>query len=190
MQRTGRWARERSGGDVPTRYTLRTSVNYMNHLGEIMGSHAINIINGEIHHTCTTCKIEQPRSQFYLKNIISKRTGLQIRMSSCKKCTKDKYSTKEGKERSIEYHLIKTYGITKQEYNEMLEVQGGACLLCNKKSYKTSSGKVRSLYVDHCHDTGKVRGLLCQNCNVGLGNFKDDIPLLRRAINYLELHKE
>jgi len=161
----------------------------MSHLGEVMGSHAVNIINGEIHHTCSKCKIEQPRSQFYLKKTSNKKNGLQHRISSCKKCVKDKYSTKEARERSVEYHLIKTYGMTKQEYDEMLEVQEGSCLLCNKKSYKTSSGKVRSLSVDHCHETGKVRGLLCQNCNVGLGNFKDDITLLGRAIDYLESHK-
>ena len=180
MQRTGRWARERSGGDVPTRYTLRTSVNYMNHLGEIMGSHAINIINGEMYHTCPKCELERPRSEFYLTNKINQKNGLQVRHVPCKECTKEKNSTKESKEHRVEYNLIKNFGITKQKYDEMLEAQGGTCFLCNN----LNGG--RSLSLDHCHDTGKVRGLLCHTCNVGLGHFMEDIPLLRRAIEYLE----
>lgn len=70
------------------------------------------------------------------------------------------------------------YRITKADYDAMLVRQGGVCALCKKTSDKT-------LHVDHCHATGAVRGLLCGMCNVGLGCFKDDKTLLKRAISYL-----
>lgn len=75
------------------------------------------------------------------------------------------------------------YGITLDEYDAMLDSQNGHCAICPA----TDPGrKGRSfLYVDHCHETGEVRGLLCGNCNDGLGRFRDDPALLRGAIAYL-----
>ena len=76
------------------------------------------------------------------------------------------------------------YGIGLVEYTQMLEVQGGVCAICG---CPCATG--RRLAVDHCHTTGKVRGLLCGNCNKGLGSFKDDPRLIRKAIDYLEKAK-
>ena len=77
--------------------------------------------------------------------------------------------------------LIRKYGITLEEYNQMLIDQEGKCLICNKHYTKFES----NLSVDHNHKTGEIRGLLCKNCNVGLGFFEDNCNLLLNAINYL-----
>jgi hypothetical protein len=77
--------------------------------------------------------------------------------------------------------LQKAFGISYQEYLKMLEAQQGACAICGT----TDTGKRKAFAVDHCHDTGKIRGLLCSNCNTGIGNLRDNIKLLERAIEYL-----
>ena len=79
--------------------------------------------------------------------------------------------------------FLHRYGITNADYEEMLTAQRGLCKICGNPS--TGKGKYR-LSVDHCHETGKVRGLLCLLCNSGLGKFKDSPSLLDRAISYLE----
>ena len=73
-----------------------------------------------------------------------------------------------------------TFGISLEQYNEMLKKQGSVCAICKEKC---KSGK--NLAVDHCHTTGKIRGLLCSNCNRGLGLFTDDKIKLSNAIIYL-----
>jgi hypothetical protein len=106
------------------------------------------------------------------------------------------YQTKEGKERKKEsmrkwrkanprpdkqrIYLRKClYGITDDVYNETVKQQKGVCAICKKSSEK-------SLQVDHCHNTGKIRGLLCGKCNRGLGMFGDNISGIRNVLNYLE----
>lgn len=80
-------------------------------------------------------------------------------------------------------HLKDTYGVTNEEYTQLLQNQDYKCLVCNKKHEETPH---KRLAVDHSHVTGKVRGLLCMNCNVALGNAKDSIAVLRNLISYLE----
>ena len=83
------------------------------------------------------------------------------------------------------------YGIAPEEYEKKRKRQRDKCALCGKKErrkhYKT--GKTQSLSVDHDHKTGKVRDLLCRDCNVALGLFSDSVDLLLRAIKYLNRHK-
>ena len=70
------------------------------------------------------------------------------------------------------------------EYEKISESQKGLCKICRKS--KDENGKTKkNLAVDHCHETGKVRGLLCMICNTGLGKFNDDPDILERAIKYL-----
>lgn len=76
--------------------------------------------------------------------------------------------------------VLKKYGMSVDEYADMLEQQRGVCAICE---CVCASGD--SLCVDHCHDTGAVRGLLCTNCNKALGLFKDDANFLRKAVAYL-----
>ncbi len=70
------------------------------------------------------------------------------------------------------------YGLTVFDYAEMVEAQDGLCIICDTKPKD-------KLVVDHCHDTGEVRGLLCRQCNAGLGQLKDDVRILKAAIVYL-----
>jgi hypothetical protein len=78
--------------------------------------------------------------------------------------------------------LQRSFGITMQEYLNMYMAQNGKCAICNQEAPDPG----RSLGVDHDHTTNKIRGLLCMSCNMGLGNYKDDIQLLKNAIVYLE----
>jgi hypothetical protein len=77
------------------------------------------------------------------------------------------------------------YGIDLNKYNELLISQNYKCAICqeNPNGWNGQSGRFD---VDHDHKTGKVRGLLCSSCNTSLGKFKDDISILKRAINYLK----
>lgn len=78
-------------------------------------------------------------------------------------------------------HDLRVYGITSKDYDRMSEKQGGVCAIC-KKPEKSKNGR---LCVDHCHLTGKVRGLLCGNCNTGIGKLGEDIAVLEAAIRYI-----
>ncbi len=80
----------------------------------------------------------------------------------------------------------KKYGITPEQYDELLALQRGVCAICGQpERSKTRNGHVKALAVDHDHETGEVRGLLCDNCNRGLGHFKDDAERLAAAVAYL-----
>jgi len=82
-----------------------------------------------------------------------------------------------------EYYLIHAYGITQKGYEDLVAKQGGKCGVCGR-SLEETIGKGRP-HVDHDHETGKVRGILCHFCNVGLGNLGDSIEILEAAIAYL-----
>lgn len=75
------------------------------------------------------------------------------------------------------------YGITQLEFDLALSTQHNACAICD-----TNFSDTVRVYVDHCHKTGKVRGLLCFHCNTGLGHFKDDTSILYKALDYLHDH--
>ena len=74
----------------------------------------------------------------------------------------------------------RTFGISVDDFDAMLEAQGGRCAIC-----RTRPEREASLHVDHCHDSGRIRGILCLNCNQGVGTFGDDPALLERAASYL-----
>lgn len=79
--------------------------------------------------------------------------------------------------------LKESFGITMDQYMEMKNAQDGKCAICGKE--EKGSTRVSHLFVDHCHNTGTIRGLLCNNCNFGLGHFKDSVELLLKAASYL-----
>jgi hypothetical protein len=89
------------------------------------------------------------------------------------------------KQHTMNYNLQKLYGITSEQYNQLLLKQNGCCAICNKPStdYK------RRLHVDHDHTTKKIRGLLCVRCNYGVGYFNEDTSLLDKAKEYLNTTK-
>jgi nitrate/TMAO reductase-like tetraheme cytochrome c subunit len=86
------------------------------------------------------------------------------------------------------YYLKRKYGITEKQYDEMLTSQNFGCAIC--KSKETKDERSFRLVVDHCHTTGKVRGLLCSACNKGIGMFEDSKEALMEAIKYLERNEE
>lgn len=75
------------------------------------------------------------------------------------------------------------YSITIDDYNAVLRAQGGVCAICRTARVTVKS---KRLFVDHCHFTGQIRGLLCNHCNMGLGFFMDKPELMRRAITYIQ----
>lgn len=92
---------------------------------------------------------------------------------------------------SFRYGTGKRYGITNQQYEEMFKNQEGLCKICKKPETCLSgvTKEVQRLSIDHSHETGQIRGLLCSNCNRGLGMYKDSPDLLRKAALYLEENK-
>jgi len=86
----------------------------------------------------------------------------------CKPCTSV---------RNRESHLRRTYGLTEDDIKRMREAQGGRCAICREANAE---------HVDHDHKTGRVRGLLCFNCNGALGQFRDRTELMQRAVVYLD----
>jgi hypothetical protein len=87
---------------------------------------------------------------------------------------------RETKRRKAEKWRFKNlYGITQEDYREMNEKQSGRCAICQTIPEKR-------LVVDHCHNTGRVRGLLCYDCNHGLGKFRDNVEFLLEAASYLQ----
>lgn len=80
-------------------------------------------------------------------------------------------------------HIRDRYNMSLDEYQSMLDCQDGKCKLCGL--ILDSSTKALKPHIDHCHKTGDIRGMLCHNCNAGLGHFKDSIELLNKAEEYL-----
>jgi hypothetical protein len=98
------------------------------------------------------------------------------------------YRIKQDNSRAWAYKNF--YNFTVKEYEEMLEAQGGVCALCFKVETATKNGKVKRLAVDHCHNSNKVRGLLCMKCNTYLGKFNDEVDYFQRVIDYLLSNKQ
>jgi hypothetical protein len=94
-------------------------------------------------------------------------------------------------------HYLKTrdwrsQGFTAHDYAALFARQGGVCAICSRPETVVDSryGKTKDLAIDHCHDTGKIRALLCSNCNRGLGLFNDDVALLAKARAYVVYHQQ
>jgi hypothetical protein len=135
---------------------------------------------------CKTCKQEKPLKLFP-KNVAYK-DGFRPHCIDCRReyenasFHKNKHKRPYCYETDKDKKLQKAYGIGYAEYLKMLEAQNNSCAICGT----TDTGNRKAFHVDHCHTTGKVRGLLCSNCNTGIGNLRDDVALLHRAIDYLK----
>ena len=77
---------------------------------------------------------------------------------------------------------MKKYGLTEEAFLAILDSQGGRCACCGTD---TPAGRFNSWHIDHCHKTGKIRGLLCNNCNTGAGKFGDNLEGILKATNYM-----
>ncbi len=131
---------------------------------------------------CTRCGEMKQSSEFYYKE--DTRDHLSSYCRVCHKSyKKENYNAKVIKG----YHLRRVYKITLEYYQELHKAQGGACAICRNPEtiVDAKSGLTRDLAVDHDHETGLVRGLLCRRCNQVMGFLNDDRNLLQRMIEYI-----
>lgn len=134
---------------------------------------------------CTKCKVEKPLSEFH--RWASTPDGYHYNCKDCKRAyRKANDQLPHNLARTKAYHFQYKYGISVDDYDSMFTEQSGVCAICGQvETHRGRSGNVVPLAVDHDHDTGRVRGLLCHACNVTLGNVKDSVDRLQRAIDYL-----
>lgn len=118
---------------------------------------------------CYLCKTEKQPGDFYRG---------QNRCIPCSKKLAKKYYH-QNKEQHRFVKIRSKYGINKNEWEELLTDSVEVCHACGEKATD------RCLHIDHCHETGKVRGLLCHGCNIALGGVKDDPTKLEALVNYL-----
>lgn len=148
----------------------------------------ITYINGQGVKPCSRCKQTLPIYKFAKLDTIP--CGKQYACIDCNIKKRRKYR-KENHARLTENDrkrwFIRAYGITVDDFKRMSKEQDHKCAICNVQHVDYVNGKnlIKRLHIDHCHATGKVRRLLCNNCNVGLGNFKDNTELLLKAVDYL-----
>lgn len=135
--------------------------------------------------TCTKCSRTKPLAEFQKHS--NTRDKLRPDCRSCQKTYQAASRKKHGPEYYKRYDLKRFYGMTLEEYQQRLTDQNGLCAICGTDQPR---GPANVLAVDHDHKTKKVRGLLCQTCNTGLGLFADDVSLLASAIQYLSAHRK
>jgi len=145
--------------------------NYVGVLGKTVGVTDRSESNGAVQYLieCAKCGEIHARNAKHLKQ------GLQSK--ECKYFKPYNWSGLEYEDRVIQ----RQYGISLQDFNDLLNFQGGKCAIC----FKQIDGNRRNMNIDHCHETNKVRGILCSGCNTGLGHLGDDIDGLKRALYYL-----
>jgi hypothetical protein len=146
---------------------------------------------GEVTAYCKRCDTTKPLDDFHID-----RTRPNGHVFYCKPCLLERhYAYRDSKvdeyraqrRRASYKHLLRTkFGLTIEQYEEMLAAQGGVCAICKRPERSISKhGSVKVLAVDHDHKTGAVRKLLCNECNKGLGSFQDDLPRMLAAVEYL-----
>lgn len=140
--------------------------------------------------TCSKCGVEKPLDAFY------KRSESDRYRSSCKVCMNDRTmfryhnieGVKEIHRKASRKNSLKQYGLSLDDVKALLGSQDNSCAICGKELSISDEMKNISKIacVDHCHETGVVRGILCRSCNSGIGYLKDDLEIIRSALRYLE----
>jgi len=120
---------------------------------------------------CLRCDSEIPQN---------KRRGAIYCSPYCKKAWWDEKNREKRRSKNAQNTRRWRHGITNEQYLEMLQDQNNSCLIC-LRNLKDDDG-----CIDHCHSTGKIRGVLCNLCNLGLGFFQDDPERMIRAASYLD----
>jgi hypothetical protein len=141
--------------------------------------------------TCSKCRTLKPLTEFHRDK--HRKQGVA---NACKVCRaarhKADYAPREvapyyaaNRDRIAVYQRFRKFGVTRDQYDALLEKQGGCCAICRTPAAELS----RALAVDHDHATGTIRGLLCLACNTALGKFREREENLLAAIEYLRRHK-
>ena len=143
---------------------------------------------------CSRCNTEKSVNEFYPSSY-RRKDGTRGLSAWCKTCTKNESTAyqKENPAKVREWgwrkHIKQKYGITVDLYQDMFQKQNGVCAICGQEETHLYRNKqIGYLAIDHDHATGKVRQLLCFDCNTGLGRFNDDPELLRKAAEYVARH--
>lgn len=139
---------------------------------------------------CIVCKVSKMRTDFH-KNLNA--DGL---FNVCKKCHYIRYTEHrkdpKNKEKWRRYRqngvFKRRYGITLEQYEKMVTDQENKCLICKKEPDNYGPKQNHVLSVDHCHKTGKIRGLLCHRCNTALGAFHESPEIIIKALEYIKNH--
>jgi len=135
--------------------------------------------------TCAKCETEKPENEF--RPMAKTGKNQKYLRSYCRPCDND-YERVERHEYRRNWQLKKAYGISLGEYQMLFDLQDGKCAICDNSETDSTNGIVHLLAVDHDHDSGKVRGLLCKKCNTAIGLLKHQESLLDKAKKYLELY--
>lgn len=119
---------------------------------------------------CSMCGVYQPWSEFYPKP-----NGPNERYNRCKRCTRLARKLRDRR-------------LTIEQYQKMIDDCDNKCMICGREETRVNKQikEVEPLSIDHCHKTGKVKGLLCQSCNSGIGSFGDEIDGLKKCLYYLD----
>jgi len=137
---------------------------------------------------CRLCR-KQYQKEFYIKHIDLEKEKRKVYYQKNCQVVKNYQKLRRIENPDIDtIKNLKKYGLSLEQYKEMSLKQNNTCAICNSPETATlkKNGKIKKLSVDHNHITNKIRGLLCINCNRGIGSFKDDVEKLKRAILYLE----
>lgn len=137
--------------------------------------------NGKTYLRCRICRNEQARKYLNNKYITTPKKHEKHKLPSYV-CAGDKPHA---------YTIKHRFKLNISDYNKMLERQNNLCAICKKPEtqLKKKYNKIKMLSVDHCHKTGKIRGLLCHKCNTGIGSLCESRSILQSAINYLLSHE-
>ena len=139
---------------------------------------------------CTVCKESKPYTEYHRLKISS--DGFGYRCKPCDTLARAAYRERNKDRRrrlDQEQNWASRFSLTREGYEAMLANQGGRCAICgttNPCGEGSTATHLQHLAVDHCHTTGKIRGLLCNPCNRGIGMLKDDPALLEKAATYLK----
>ena len=139
--------------------------------------------------TCNKCGIEQDLETCFYKTGRKSDKNKDNRHYECKTCTKARIKAKNDANPDLarDRHLMRTYGISLAEYQDMFDTQDGKCACCGTLR---PGGRWDTFHVDHDHVTNAVRELLCKDCNIVLGIIQDSPEHLMRLIQYLAKHNQ
>jgi hypothetical protein len=136
---------------------------------------------------CNKCKVAKPKSEFFKESKFTR--GYRY---SCKECEAPRFKKyrEDNKEKvnnsRLKWNRKKSYNFPPELFEARFDEQGKICAICKSPN----AGGRGAFHADHNHETNQPRGILCHNCNVALGNFKDDPELLKAAIEYLQKYAE